>query len=214
MDKKEALEHFLQVLNIKDEQFFKDLNAISMLITKHKGEVLFLEGEKGEELFFIINGAIKLFKTNKDGKEITINIAQSGELFAEIVLFLENRYPVSAMAIEDSLLLSINAFRMFEKIKESPTFAMKLLGMFARRLSFLTEKIKEISTEDAKERLYNYLKKLSDENGMVNLKLPKKEISSSISMSPETFSRTLKKLSDEGYISIDGKIIKILKQSN
>ena len=211
MDKKEALEHFLQVLNIKDEQFLKDLNAISMLITKHKGEVLFLEGKKGEELFFIIKGAIKLFKTNKDGREITINIAQSGELFAEIVLFLENRYPVSAIAIENSLLLSINAFKMFEKIKENPHFAMKLLGMFARRLSFLTEKIKEISTEDAKDRLYNYLKKLSDKNGIVSLKLPKKEISSSIGISPETFSRVLKKLSDEGYILIDGKIIRLLK---
>ncbi len=211
MNKKEALEQFLQVLNINDEQFLKDFNAISMLITKHKGELLFLEGKKGEELFFVIKGAVKLFKTNKDGKEITINIAQSGELFAEIVLFLENRYPVSAMTIENSLLLSINAFKMFEKIKENPEFAMKLLGMFARRLSFLTEKIKEMSTEDAKDRLYNYLKKQSDENGLIKLKLPKKEISSQIGVSPETFSRVLRKLSEEGVISINGKIIKILK---
>jgi len=212
MDKKEALEHFLEVLDIRDEQFLKDFNAISMLISKHKGEILFLEGKEGEELFFVIRGAIKLFKTNRDGREITINIAQSGELFAEIVLFLENRYPVSAMAIEDSLLLSINAFKMFEKIKENPEFAMKLLGMFAKRLSFLTEKIKEISIEDARDRLYNYLKKQSDSNNTVILNLPKKEISSNIGISPETFSRALKKLSEDGYISIDGKTIKILRQ--
>jgi len=211
MNKREALESFLEVLDIKDDRFLNDLNAISMLISKRKGEILFLEGDKGEDLYFVLKGAVKIFKTNSDGKEITINIAQEGELFAEIVLFLKNIYPVGAMAIENSLLLAINSRRMFDKIKENPDFAMKFLGLFAKRLNYLTEKVKELSIDDAKERLLGYLSKKDKGDGIVEIKLPKKEISSSIGISPETFSRTLKKLSEEGVISIEGKIIKLLK---
>ncbi len=211
MNKKEALESFLAVLDIKDDRFLKDLNAISMLVSKRKGEILFLEGDKGEDLYFVLKGAVKIFKTNSEGKEITINIAQEGELFAEIVLFLKNTYPVSAMAIENSLLLAIDSKRMFDKIKENPEFAMKFLGLFAKRLNYLTEKVKELSIDDAKERLLGYLNRRDKGDGVVEIKLPKKEISSSIGVSPETFSRILKKLSEEGAISIEGKVIKLLK---
>ena len=211
MNKQEALESFLAVLDIKDNEFLKDLNAISMLISKRKGEILFLEGDKGEDLYFVLRGAIKIFKTNSEGKEITIDIAQEGELFAEIVLFLRNMYPVSAMAIENSLLLAINSKRMFDKIKENPGFAMKFLGLFAKRLNYLTEKVKELSIDDAKKRVLSYLNKKDKGDGIVEIKLPKKEISSSIGISPETFSRILKKLSEEGMISIEGKVIKLLK---
>ena len=211
MNKKEALEKFLYTLDINDKKFFEELNKISMLLIKRKGEILFLEDEKGEDLFFVLDGAIKLFKTSKDGREITINIAQKGDLFAEIVLFLKNRYPVSAMALENSVLLAINSLKMFEKIKEDPEFAMKLLGMFAKRLSYLAEKIKELSIDDARERLLSYLRKMSDKNGIVELNLPKKDISSNIGISPETFSRVLKKLVNDGVISVHGRTIKLLK---
>ena len=211
MNKQEALESFLAVLDIKDNEFLKDLNAISMLISKRKGEILFLEGDRGEDLYFVLRGAIKIFKTNSEGKEITIDIAQEGELFAEIVLFLRNMYPVSAMAIENSLLLAINSKRMFDKIKENPGFAMKFLGLFAKRLNYLTEKVKELSIDDAKKRVLSYLNKKDKGDGIVEIKLPKKEISSSIGISPETFSRMLKKLTEEGMISIEGKVIKLLK---
>ncbi len=211
MNKKEALEEFLYALNINDRKFFEELDEISILLSKRKGEILFLEGEEGEDLFFVLDGAVKLFKTSKDGREITINIAQKGDLFAEIVLFLKNRYPVSAVALENSLLLAINSLKMFEKIKEDPEFAMKLLGLFAKRLNYLAEKIKELSIDDAKERLLNYLLKMSNKDGIVELNLPKKDISSNIGISPETFSRVLKKLINNGVISVHGKTIKLLK---
>ncbi len=211
MNKQDALYSMLEVLNIKDEHFLRDINAISMLISKRKGEVLFLEGDAGEDLFFVLKGAVKIFKTNMEGREITINIAQEGEFFAEIVLFLKNVYPVSAMAIENSLLLAINSKRMFDKIRESPEFAMKVLGMFAKRLNYLTEKVKQLSIDNAEKRLLEYLSKGDKGNGIIELRLPKKEISSSIGISPETFSRVLKKLSNEGVVSIEGKTIKLLK---
>ncbi len=211
MNKKEALQKFLDTLNIRSENLAEEINAISMLISKHKGDIVFLEGDKGEDLFFVLQGKIKLFKTSGEGKEITIKIVQENELFAEIVLFLKNRYPVSAIALENSLLLAINSKKIYERIKRNPEFAMKMIGMFATRLTYLTDKIKELSIDDARERLLNYLYHNKNDNRIVNLTIPKKEISSEIGISPETLSRTLKRLQNEGIITIEGKKIRLLK---
>ncbi|WP_022671071.1 Crp/Fnr family transcriptional regulator [Hippea alviniae] len=209
MDKKEAIELFLDALDIKDDKLINDINAVSWLINKQKKEVIFLEGSKGNSMFFVVKGFVKLFKTSEDGKEVVINIIGKGETFAEIVLFLQDTYPVSAEAIEDTLLLEINSNRLFEKIKENPEFAMKLLGVFAQRLNFMAKRIKELSLDDAEERLISYLNNLKDEKNMVVLSIPKKELATAIGVSAETLSRLFKKLKDKGIIDQKGKEIKL-----
>ncbi|AEA33097.1 Crp/Fnr family transcriptional regulator [Hippea maritima] len=211
MDKKSALQLFLDKLNIEDEGFLEDLNAVSMLISKRKRELLFLENNKGNEMFFVVSGLIKIFKTGEDGKEIVLNIAKEGEMFAEVVLFLKNIYPASAMAITDTLLLSINTHHLFERIKRKPEFAMKLLGIFAQRIKYLVEKIKELSGEDAEEKIINYLYSLKDKNNTVVLDIPKKDIATLLGLTAETFSRTLKRLSSKGLIKMNAKRIELLQ---
>ena len=211
MDKREAIELFLDTLDIKDDKLINDINAVSWLINKQKKEIIFLENTKGNSMFFVVKGLIKLFKTSEDGKEAIINIVEKGEIFAEIVLFLQDTYPVSAEAIEDSLLLEINSSKLFEKIKENPEFAMKLLGVFAQKLNFMTKRIKELSLDDAEERLISYLNNLKDEKNTVILNIPKKELATAIGVSAETLSRLFKKLKNKGIISQNGKEIRLIK---
>ncbi len=211
MDKREAIELFLDTLDIKDDKLINDINAVSWLINKQKKEIIFLENTKGNSMFFVVKGLIKLFKTSEDGKEAIINIVEKGETFAEIVLFLQDTYPVSAEAIEDSLLLEINSSKLFEKIKENPEFAMKLLGVFAQKLNFMTKRIKELSLDDAEERLISYLNNLKDEKNTVILNIPKKELATAIGVSAETLSRLFKKLKNKGIISQNGKEIRLIK---
>ncbi len=211
MDKKEALNLFATVVGVEENDILKDLDAVSMLIAKQKGEYVFFEGDKGEDLYFILKGAVRLFKTSYDGREITLHIAEKDDIFAEIVLFLENRYPASAVALEDTLLLSINSHKLFEKISQNPTIAMKLLGAFAKRINFLAERVKQLSIEDAKERVMEYLEKNADSSNTVKLSLPKKEIATMLGVTPETFSRVIKKLKEDGVLTINGKNLRIVK---
>ncbi|WP_025270722.1 Crp/Fnr family transcriptional regulator [Hippea sp. KM1] len=211
MDKKNALKKFLDRLQIEDNGFINDLNAVSMLIAKRKGDVIFLEDEEGEDMFFVIKGLVKIFKTNQDGKEIVLSIAREGEFFAEIVLFLKNRYPASSIALTDTLLLSINTQRLFERIKKNPEFAMKLLGLFAQRIKYFVEKIKELSGEAAEEKVLNYLYSIKKDNNYIILDIPKKEIAMLLGLTAETLSRTLKRLSSKGIIKMDSKRIELVQ---
>ncbi len=212
MNKKEALNFFLKSLNIKEEpNFLNFINSISNLIYKKKKEIIFLELQEGTSLYFLVSGNIKLYKTNDDGKEAVIHFVEPGEFFAEIVLFLKNRYPVSAITIKNSWLLEIDALKLFEAIQKNPDFAMKLIGIFAHRLNYMANIIKNLSIMNTREKFINYLETVKKDDNTITLNIPKQEIALLLGITPETFSRVLKQLSKEGVIAIEGKTIKLLK---
>ncbi len=214
IDKAKAISFFIDRVKLEDAgELIEHLDLISSVVYKKKKELIFLENQQGRHVYFLVSGSIKLFKTNEEGKEAVIHFVEPGEFFAEILLFLHNRYPVSAMAIKDSVLLAIDAQRMFELIEKNPSFAMRLIGVFAQRLNYMANIIKNLSIMDARTKFLNYLKSLrSTESNVVELNIPKQEIALLLGIAPETFSRVLKQLSNDGYIEMEGKKIRILKE--
>ena len=62
-------------------------------------QVLFTEGQEGDSLYILAEGSVQLFKTSADGREVVIGTLKRGDIFGEVVLFEQNRYPVGAMAL-------------------------------------------------------------------------------------------------------------------
>ncbi len=212
MDKKEAIEFLTDRMHTSaTDEVAGYLDRISRLVNKRKKEIVFLENQEGSDIYFLLSGNIKLYKTNEEGKEAVIHFVEPGEFFAEILLFLHNRYPVSAVAIKDSSMLAIDAIKMFKLIKENPDFAMKLISVFAHRLNYLVNTIKNLSIMDAKKKFLNYLSNIKKEDNKIYLTIPKQDIALLLGIAPETFSRVLKQLSSEGFIRINGKEITLLK---
>lgn len=213
MTKKDAVEKFSNMFfGDADEEICELISEISHIQSVGKREMLFFEGDEGHHLFFMSSGSIKLFKSNEEGKEAIIRFIEPGDLFAEIILYLKNRYPVNAMAIKPSKLLAIDAAKLFKFIKVHPDMAMKLIGKLASKSQYLVKMVENLTLEDIKGRFLNYLEHLSESAGSetITLPVPKGELSMLLGVSPETFSRLLKKLVKDGIIDVDGKKIRIL----
>jgi len=214
MDKKSALRMFINCfLGNSDEETFKLLENISTIVKKNKKEIFFFEDQEGENIYFLATGHIKLYKTNDEGKEAIIHFVKPGELFAEILLYLRNRYPVTAEAVVDSIALAINSKRLYQLIKENPDISMKLIGMMAQRIKYFLNMIENLTLSDARNRLLRYLKLLADKNknNMVTLPASKGDIAILLGIAPETFSRLLKKLTEENIIRVKGKEIELIE---
>ena len=214
MAKKNAVESFSRFFfGDADAEILRLVSEISNVKSVKKREMLFFEGDEGHHLYFMTSGSLKLFKSNEEGKEAIIRFIAPGDLFAEIILFLKNRYPVSAMAIEPSKLLAIDAAKLFQIIKAHPDVAMKLIGKMASKSQYLVRMVENLTLEDIRGRFLNYLKHASEKAGSdtITLPVPKGELSVLLGVSPETFSRLLKKLAADGSIDVAGKKITILK---
>jgi CRP/FNR family transcriptional regulator len=102
--------------------------AICIPKTLRKREVLFLEGDTGHSMYLMAQGAVQLFKTSADGKEVVIKLVRPGEIFGEVVLFQEDRFPVSACALT-AVQVYLLPRRQFDLLLDEEEFRREFIGM-------------------------------------------------------------------------------------
>ncbi len=172
--------------------------------------------EGGSTVYFLVSGSIKLYRTNDEGREAIVHFVRGGEIFAEILLQLGLKYPVTSMTLEECELVEIDAKKLEEIIISDPKVSMKLIGALSKRIKYFVNLIESLTINDVRARLVNWLsaQKMVGSK-VVTLPVPKGgELALLLGTTAETFSRVLKKLSEEGYIEVRGREIKILKDLN
>lgn len=195
-------------------QFFEDLSGESrnvlagICIPKQlkKKEILFLEGDKGFSVYILTVGIIQLYKTSPEGREIVIKVVKPGEMFAEVILFEENRYPVSAVALVRSKLLLIPKHQ-FTCLLENEKFRIEFIGSMMKKMRYLADQIKYLTSTDVEERLLMFLKEQFGEFDETVCQLSKKDVAAAIGTTPETLSRILLRLKKEGVLIWEGSKI-------
>lgn len=179
------------------------------------GESLFAQGDEAGSFFMVRQGAIKLFLLSREGDEKVVEVIQAGQLFAEAVMFMEQRrYPVNASALTDTELVIFDHDTFLSLLSETPDLALKMLGSLSRRIHGLLSHIDELTLHNATYRLVAYLLSQSGgEAGEVRLNLPKQIIASRLSMKPETLSRILARLRAQALVEVSGDTLLLKDKS-
>ena len=183
-----------------------------------KKESVFREGERAEGFFVVAEGRVKVFKLSEDGKEQVLHLIGPGQSFAEATIFEGGTYPAHAEALESSDLVFLPKRPFTDLLERNPRIALRMMASLSRWVKRMTDLVESIALRDVETRLVRYL---SDElsgrgvaikDGTVyELDVSKNVLASRLGTVPETFSRTLKKLQEEGKIRVKGKQIRILK---
>jgi CRP/FNR family transcriptional regulator, dissimilatory nitrate respiration regulator len=158
-----------------------------------KKTILFCENDPGEAMFLLARGRIELHKTTADGREVVIKVVKPGEAFAEVVLFDEKVYPVTALALTDVLVLRIPR-RDLLGILQQEDFRNDFIAMLLRKQRYLAERIRQLTSEDVEERLRVFLRDQYGERRQITADINKKKMAAAIGTTPETLSRILLQL--------------------
>jgi len=183
------------------------------------GTSLFLHGQPASRFFYVRTGQIKLFRVSPDGHEKIIEIIRAGQTFAEAVMFMgeQARYPVSSEAIEDSRLYAFDQKLFLQVLADSHEISFGMLAAMSRRLHMLVNQIDSLTLQNATYRLVMYLLEQAPREARpgadLELTTPKSALASRLAIQPETFSRLLAKLRDQGLIEVHGPHI-ILRNLN
>jgi CRP-like cAMP-binding protein len=179
-----------------------------------RGEVLFQRGDPSNGFYIVVHGQIKLALTSPQGIEKVVELFGPGQSFGEAVMFLNKPFPVYAQALTDALTLYINKNVVFEGLESDPVFCRKMLGGLSFRLHRLIHYVESFSLRSSEQRVIGYL--LQDlekikvgQDIQISLLANKNVIASNLNITPETFSRILHHLTDEGLIEVKGKDVSI-----
>ena len=169
------------------------LARLCVVRTPAKKDTLFMEGQRGREVFFLVEGQILLHKATADGAEIVIRTIRPGEVFAEVILFEQDRYPVTATALLPCRVLAFDRVD-FLGLLENARFRNEFIANLMRKQRYLAERVRYLTSCSVEQRFFLFLKEQHGEVEKVPIKLSKKDMAAAIGATPETFSRLLQRL--------------------
>jgi len=190
----------------------KTLAEIALLKRVKAGETLFEAGQPGSHFYAVSTGKVRVFRSSPTGKEQILHVFGPGEAFAEVPVFEGKTYPASAQALEDSQMVSIPRKGFVEVLRREPELALGVMALLSARLRAFVSQIAQLSLKEVPERLAGYLLLLraAQNSDDLTLDLPKGQIASYLGTIPETLSRALKKLADQGLIETTGNRVRLL----
>lgn len=112
-------------------------------ILYNNGEIIFREGEKGDHMYVVQSGKVKITKKGPSG-DLTIAILESGEIFGEMALFDRLPRSATASALGDARVLSIDKNKLFQTLSRDPTLALRILESMSKRIRRLNEELTKL----------------------------------------------------------------------
>lgn len=190
---------------------FQDLNQNDLMpianaskkVSFGAGKLLFIEGDPAKYFFLVRKGSVRLYRLTPDGKEKIIEIIREGETFAESVALLDKPYPVYASCIDAVEMIMIPADVIRAQVAQNTGLAMKMLASLNVRVHKFVNDIHALSLSTAQQKVAGYfLAFLSGESEEQAIILPsaKAIVASRLGLQPETFSRVLTRMKNQGVI--------------
>lgn len=178
-----------------------------------KGKLLFMQGEILSRYYLILEGWVKLYKSTDAGDEAVLQMLSSGDSLMEAAVFLNIPSLVSAQVVQDAKLLSLPAPIIRQSLADNKDLALNMIGGLSMRSQGLIRQIEHSRLKTATERVGWFLLKLGMEQSggkanAITLPYDKSTIASYLDMTPETFSRTLKRFKNKGFHIQNDKITK------
>lgn len=191
------------------------LAARGIVRSYRKNTVVLNEGEPGDSLFVLLEGQVKVFATDENGREITYGTIQAGDYFGEMSLDGGPR-SASVMTLDASLCSLVSRAAVQQHLADEPDFALSLVSQVIRRARSATETARQMALLDVYGRVIHTLE---GEHGPASVQAPvqldqitHQQIASRVGASREMVSRLLKDLEKGGYVELGIKRITLKKK--
>ncbi|WP_019528981.1 cyclic nucleotide-binding domain-containing protein [Dasania marina] len=198
---------------------FKGLNPQELALmaekvvvrTYAKNTVVINEGDYADSLYIINSGRVKVYCSDKAGKEFIMNTMKAGEHFGELALLDDDKRSASVRTMDKSNFCIIYKEDFNRVLDEQPNIAKVLIRNLARRVRKLTLDVKLLALQDVYGRVVNVLSDMATPRDEVSSIIPEKltqqDIADRVGASREMVARILKDLVAGDYISFEGRQI-------
>lgn len=170
-----------------------------------KGESVFSENSVPRYYYQIMEGSIKIYSSNKQGKELIQDIYTKGQSFGEPPLLIDKKYLIAAEAQEDSVIIQLRKDNFLQILNEHPDIVLELINDLSTRVYNNMIAAQILASQSPEEKIVKFLNQLVDKKIITkNAAIPytRQQIASHIGLRVETVIRSLNKLQKEGKVNI------------
>jgi CRP-like cAMP-binding protein len=188
---------------------------LKALHTYAPGQGIFYQGEPGLSVLCIRSGRVRQYKLGAGGEELVLRIAGPGCILGDRAVLADEPHATSAEAIEKTEVCIVTKEVFFDLLHESPELARDMLHLLALEIRRSEDLMMDLTQKPVRRRLIDHLLLFHAEAGLQSRRLPatrairRKDMARMIGTTPETLSRALRDLTNEGYVSVTRSEIRV-----
>ncbi len=177
-------------------------------------DTIFAPGDPDDQLYFVLEGTVRLYKIYGDYKEATVALLREEDVFGKLSLVEGRRQDTFAEAVTDARVAGVQKAALAEAIKRRPEFAMKLFSSFSERFRQSDEIIESLMPREVSARLATLLLNLSERFGegngagtVLDVRLTHQDLANMVASTREAVSKVMSEFQREGSIDVQNRRI-------
>jgi CRP/FNR family cyclic AMP-dependent transcriptional regulator len=182
-----------------------------------KGELIYSPYDRGDALFMIESGRVRLFRSASDGRQVTLALLDPGSSFGQTTVLEEPMHDAYAEAMADCTLRVLRLPELERAIAEHPRMAINLVRSLAERLRDAEDQIESLAFRPVPARLAAKLLELMDRYGRVTptgIRIDERfthmQLAEMIGTSRETLTKVLNELRDAHLIDVRDRLVWVI----
>jgi CRP-like cAMP-binding protein/AmiR/NasT family two-component response regulator len=201
---------------------FNWIEALSELPGKYvrtfgKREVVFSEGDTCQNLYVVLKGKVKLYKSHDLGKDLILRVRGKGDIFAFSSLFQGDIHLDSADTLEPAELMMIPKASFFNWLEQNPKMLLEMVQLCSSALELERERAVQLAYSSVRKRTANALVRLkmrfqTEEESKFTISISRDDLAAMVGTATESVIRTLSDFKEEGLVSIQGSNITIVNE--
>src|SRR5918992_1719751 len=168
-------------------------------------DIIFTPGDPDDQLYFVLEGTVRLYKIYGDYKEATIALLRDTGVFGKLSLVEGRWQDVFAEAVTDVRVAGVRKSALTEAIRRNPRLAVELFASFSERLTRSDEVIESLLHREVSTRLatllLNLAERFGESNGsgtILSVRLTHQELANMIASTREAVSKVMSEFQRDG----------------
>ena len=203
----------MPILRGCEDQVLEVLARGAQFVRFASGASVFERGSMPTGLYFVHDGAVRLMSLCLEGRPKVVEIFEPGGMFGEIGVFTGQRYRTWTQAIGAAVLIHVPREQMLAAVQVDNALCNRMLAAVCARTQRLVDAISSTASGTASVRVASYLLEQSERaprpDTCIVLPAPKRAIASLLNLTPETLSRVLRNMVEEGVLTVGGRRIHV-----
>lgn len=178
-----------------------------------KTDLIYMQEDDADLIYLIIKGKVRVYVMNSNGKEVTIDILKSGEIFGESALIPHSKRPTTIEALQDVKLIACYPEKLYPYCQQSQELMISIMQSMSKTCDYLTAMMKRSYTYNRYEKVAAFLLDQIQYNYQQEISYTHEEMASLLGLSRVTVTKVLNEFEKEKMILLQYKTI-VIKDKN
>lgn len=196
------------------EDLLETISRKALLRTYRAGEAVVNEEDPVRSLSVVLDGQVKLSKSSAEGREQTLTLLGPGDPFGLCTAFASNDFPASAVTLKKTTILTIPGSAVEDIVRQEPMLLLNIIRVLSLRLKETMRLVESLALKEIPQRVASFIlhdlaKQDTGSQCSLELAITHRELAKIIGATPEALSRALKKMSEDGLLRVDGRMMTV-----